>query len=1175
MGNKQNNSINNNYKLLENNNNNNNNKNSNESEILNFFDYKIFINQTLNNQEKSNKISTSKYTFYNAIPKILIEQFSKIANIYFLIIAIFQMFKEISNADGKPVILLPLSIVVLINGIKNYYEDWKRKKSDEEENMKNILIYNKNTKTFENKKWCDIKIGDILKIEENNFFPCDCIIISVSEKNGLCFIETKNIDGETNFKHKKANSEINNKFISKNNNNNQIDFEMFYDSFITCQSPNEFIYEFNGKFYFTNQNNKTNKENYIFLEYDNFLLRGCSLKQTKFLYAFVIYVGHDTKIMKNSPHIKNKISRIENIMNKQMILVFIFELILSLIVSISHLFLIKKDKTINYLFYPYEKDPNNNKNLFLTFFINFGTWIILINNIVPISLLVTLEMVKYIQGMFISWDIYMYDKVNKTMPKIQSSTLNEELGQVKFIFSDKTGTLTKNYMEFTAMSIGNKIYGLEEIYKDDNINQRNLIEDEFGKIYNFNLKSSNFENDLNDNNSKNYNDIHLFLLCLALCHSVMIDEKKLPIIEYKSSSPDESAMVNCARYFKYIFNGRDINNNIYLITKNNIKIKYKILNILEYSSERKRMSVIVKTIENKIFLFSKGADNVISERISLNKEQINITNEHLLKFAKKGLRTLMIAYRTITEEEYNLFNNKYISALNDLINKEKKLKEAFDLIENNLYLLGATAIEDKLQNNVSEVLESFINAGIKIWLLTGDKMDTAKSISYSCNLINHSFHIFDFEENNTNEEYLEKKLTEYYSFINKSELSSSSIHIKYALIISLNELTKILHIPKLKNLFYILSIKCNSVLCCRVTPNLKAEMVNLIKTNQPTSTTLAIGDGANDVNMITTADLGIGIIGVEGRQAARASDYAIGEFQYLKRLLFVHGRESYRKNSFIVCYNFYKNFLFVMPHFWFGIISYFSGQSLYDPWIYQLFNIIYTSFPIIWFGIYDKEVSYDILISDYRYYTQGIIGKLFHSLRFWKWIVYGILQALVIFIYSFLGCYLIEKSGMNQSLESVGSSVYCSVVLIANIKILLTTCTHSFISFGLFIFSILSYFLILIISSLSLNFYDFNNSYMLFKDPNFYLCSLINIIICICMDLGFGKIFRLFGIIVDPLEINVNDYDEKILKNDKIIELIRETYKENNNKKNNNLYKGSAFTESENKEKLIKNNEVI
>ena len=1174
MGNKQKNTNKINYTLLENKNK----DNLNESEKLNFFDYTIFINQLLNKnyQEKSNKISTSKYTFYNAIPKILIEQFSKIANIYFLIIAIFQMFKEISNADGKPVILLPLSIVVCINGIKNYYEDWKRKKSDEEENMKSVLIYNKKTKIFENKKWCDIKLGDILKIEENNYFPCDCIIISVSEKNGLCFIETKNIDGETNLKHKKVNSEINNKFTNINNKEEN-DFEIFYDSFITCQSPNEFIYEFNGKFYFKNQDDSNNKENYTFLEYDNFLLRGCSLKQTKYLYAFVIYVGHDTKIMKNSPNVKNKISRIEIIMNKQMILVFIFELILSLIASISHLFLIKKNKTINYLFYPYEKDPNNDKNLFLTFFINFGTWIILINNIVPISLLVTLEMVKYIQGMFISWDIYMYDKINKMMPKIHSSTLNEELGQVKYIFSDKTGTLTKNYMEFKALSIGNKIYGLEEIYKDNqNINQTNSIEDEYGKILNFNLKSTQFENDLYDTNSKNYNDIHLFLLCLALCHSVMIDEKKLPIIEYKSSSPDESAMVNCARYFKYIFSGRDINNNIYLYTKNNIKIKYKILNILEYSSERKRMSVIVKTIENKIFLFSKGADNVISERITLNKNQINITNDHLLKFAKKGLRTLMIAYRSISEEEYNLFNNKYISALNDLMNKEKKLKEAFDLIENNLYLLGATAIEDKLQNNVSDVLESFINAGIKIWLLTGDKMDTAKSISYSCNLINHSFHIFDFEENNTNEEYLEKKLTEYYSEINKSEkLSSSLNHLKYALIISLNELTKILHIPKLKNLFYILSIKCNSVLCCRVSPKLKAEMVNLIKTNQPTSTTLAIGDGANDVNMITSADLGIGIIGVEGRQAARAADYAIGEFQFLKRLLFVHGRESYRKNSFIICYNFYKNFLFVMPHFWFGIISYFSGQSLYDPWIYQLFNILFSSFPIIWFGIYDKEVSYDILVSDYRYYTQGIIGKLFHSLRFWKWIIYGILQALIIFVYSFLGCYLIEKTGMNQSLESVGSIIYSNVVLIANIKILLTTCTHSFISFGLFIFSIISYFIILVISSLSLNFYDFNNSYMLFKDPNFYLCSFINIIVCICMDLGFGKIFRLFGIIVDPLEININDYDEKILKNDKIIELIRENYKENNNKNTNNLYKGSAFTESEKKEKLLINNEVI
>ena len=331
MGNKQKNTNKINYTLLENKNK----DNLNESEKLNFFDYTIFINQLLNKnyQEKSNKISTSKYTFYNAIPKILIEQFSKIANIYFLIIAIFQMFKEISNADGKPVILLPLSIVVCINGIKNYYEDWKRKKSDEEENMKSVLIYNKKTKIFENKKWCDIKLGDILKIEENNYFPCDCIIISVSEKNGLCFIETKNIDGETNLKHKKVNSEINNKFTNINNKEEN-DFEIFYDSFITCQSPNEFIYEFNGKFYFKNQDDSNNKENYTFLEYDNFLLRGCSLKQTKYLYAFVIYVGHDTKIMKNSPNVKNKISRIEIIMNKQMILVFIFELILSLIASI-------------------------------------------------------------------------------------------------------------------------------------------------------------------------------------------------------------------------------------------------------------------------------------------------------------------------------------------------------------------------------------------------------------------------------------------------------------------------------------------------------------------------------------------------------------------------------------------------------------------------------------------------------------------------------------------------------------------------------------------------------------------------------------------------------------------------------------------------------------------------
>lgn len=200
-------------------------------------------------------------------------------------------------------------------------------------------------------------------------------------------------------------------------------------------------------------------------------------------------------------------------------------------------------------------------------------------------------------------------------------------------------------------------------------------------------------------------------------------------------------------------------------------------------------------------------------------------------------------------------------------------------------------------------------------------------------------------------------------------------------------------------------------------------MVRFIKTHQPLSTTLAIGDGANDVNMICTADIGIGIYGVEGRQAARASDYSIAKFCFLKKLLYVHGRESYRKNSFVICYNFYKNVLFVLPQFWYGLSSCFSGQPLYDPWIYQLYNIVFSCLPIIWFGIYDKEEKHRNLMKDVHLYYPGMVGKLFHAVRFWKWIFYGTFQGYIIYLF----CYIIndvicDREGYVSDLYSLGNN---------------------------------------------------------------------------------------------------------------------------------------------------------
>jgi phospholipid-transporting ATPase len=318
----------------------------------------------------------------------------------------------------------------------------------------------------------------------------------------------------------------------------------------------------------------------------------------------------------------------------------------------------------------------------------------------------------------------------------------------------------------------------------------------------------------------------------------------------------------------------------------------------------------------------------------------------------------------------------------------------------------------------------------------------------------------------------------------------------------------------------------DSVIIFRATPKQKAEVVDLIKNRLTNISTLAIGDGANDVNMITSAHVGVGIIGEEGKQAARASDYSIAQFSYLKRLLLVHGREAYRKNTFIVCYNFYKNCLFVIPQFWFGIYSLFSGQTLYDPWIYQLYNILFTSLPIIWFGIYDLESDHEFLETSDKHYTQGLIGKLFHPIRFWKWVLTGTLQGLILFVFYFFSFNGIDEDGKSQNLWSVGSMIYFGIILAANLRLLYTTNNHTWISFSLIFISIFSYFVVLFIMSLFKNFENLNNFLMIVNSSKFYFVTLLSLVLIYIVDLGIGKLLLLYGYIKDPLKIEKNHVQE-------------------------------------------------
>ena len=1132
------------------------NKNSKESNDHSNY-YVVFMNNNLlnDNSTETNKISTSKYEWFNFFPKMLMEQFSRMANAYFLIIAVLQSIKIISYSGGTPVILFPLAFVVSLNGIKDFFEDYKRKKSDNIENNSKILVFDKNKNEFIKKKWKEVKLGDIVKVLNDEHFPADLLLLNSSEKDGICYVETKNIDGETNLKFKQANSKLK-QFSETREQINSFSFA------ITTKMPNEFIYQFNGTVYnVDSKGNLKNKKDYIFVDFNSFLLRGSKLKQTEYIIGSVIYIGPHTKSMINSPKAKSKHSSVEKIMNIQIVSIFCLQILLSFIASLANHFLVEKNKNnLGYIFLEIvnKKKSINDVNEMHTI---MGTWILIFTNFVPISLLVTMEIVKFFQGIMMGWDIEMVDKKRFISAKVQASTLNEELGQIKYIFSDKTGTLTKNHMNYKAMSIGLNFYGeIENSVKNDNVikNNDNILKDNYGDIENVDFKDDNFLNDLKNRNKDDL--IDHFLKCLAFCNTVIIDSKKFMksnLIEYQSSSPDEKALIYFARSVGYIFKNRTIDNEIEIEIDNKTYL-YKILNILEYSSERKRMSVIVRTPENKIILYSKGADSMIEKLLKSNLKDSKIlieTNKNLKTFANKGLRTLMIAYRILSEEEYNEFNKKYIKISLDVNNKEERLPLLYDEIEINLDLIGATAIEDQLQDNVDDTIESILKTGIKVWMLTGDKMDTAKNIALSCKLFKESMNIIEIEENIKNID-LENKFN---NIIHTKNFTDNNI--EYGLLISSEEITLIFNNNNLLQLFYKICLRCESVVCSRVSPKQKAEMVSLIKTSN-NAITLAIGDGANDVGMITSANVGIGIQGIEGTQAARASDYVITEFQFLKKLLLFHGREAYRRNSFVICYNFYKNVVFVSPMYFLGFLNIFSGQTLYDPWIHQFYNMVYAAVPPVWFGVYDLEYESETLMNNPKYYIQGIYKKLFHYKRFWNFILIGFFEGIIIFFFTFKSFKVDAKFGKTIDFWCYGTVIYALCVILVNLKIAMYTNTHTIISTVFLILSVLTYFITVIIFSHIIIFTITNNDSNIFLDPKYFFTILETIVLIEMFEYVLRKSLIFFGIVEEgeklkPYKENINFYLNENLTN------INKTSSFN-----------SIDLESENELKSI-NNEII
>lgn len=1215
------------------------------------------VSKSLVDERKSkpycdNSIRSSKYTFYTFLPKQLKAQFSKVANCYFMIVAIMQMIPGWSTT-GKFTTIIPLCIFISISIAREGFDDWKRHIHDKEENLKKTIVIKDNldlstldtksiatimtesidipcdpssSKILSNSnnvkndytnrdlmnrynlkeyrtKWKDVKVGDIIKIQENEWIPADILLLATSNEKQEAYVETMALDGETNLKVKFPHIEIS-KSISRVSDLKNI------RTLITVEDPNLDLYNFEGHF-------KMRDETYS-LGPDNVAYRGSILRNVESVIGLVIFSGEETKIRMNN--IKNprvKAPKLQRNINYIVLFMVCVVILLSAFSTMAERLYYKENR--EKAWYLYGQDAGVAATLM--------GFIIMYNTLIPLSLYVTMEIIKIMQLFFLQFDIDMYHVDSNKPAEAKTATILEELGQVSYIFSDKTGTLTDNSMLFRKFSIAGtswihdpdvvvkdnqtraltRLHSKKSIEFDDNdyqprMSTTSIVRDSVdieSLSSDVSWKPTAFPSKIQDaSNStqllkyiqRNPNTLFskqakFFLLSISLCHSCLpkrnAEDSKIEDdgdIAYSASSPDELALIEAARDLGFVVFDRN-NNKLSLRTypngfDNSLKVEtYEILDIIEFSSNRKRMSIIVRFPDNRICMICKGADNVILERLGnsdlAKRKAIEISNntterknmeadlvlqtrfsqdvdsrkslsslrhsialgggevpniqsidsylmdngneiadiayksrkslhsqqakkysidkagvseisrnisqrrenhsafipndnlclneefvmektlEHVEEFSTEGLRTLLYSYKWINEVDYESWARQYNEAKVSLTDRSKKIEETGEKMEINLNLLGATAIEDKLQDGVEETIDKLRRANIKLWMLTGDKRETAINIGYSCRLIKDYSTLVVISN--------EEPKSTLIDTIKNTKLKVKGGNIAHCVVvIDGSTLADIEGDESVHSSFIELCVLADSAICCRASPSQKANMVSAIRNLNKKSVTLAIGDGANDIAMIQSADIGIGITGKEGLQAARSADYAIGQFRFLLKLLLVNGRYNYvRTCKFVLC-TFYKELLFYLTQAIYQRNTLFSGSSMYESWSLSMFNTLFTSLPVLCVGMFDKDLRPSTLLAVPELYAIGREYQAFNITKFIGWMLLGAAQSVII---TFLAFYAWGFTALSDSsILPLGTMVYGALVFIINAKCeLIEMQNRQWLAFAAFIISVGGY----------------------------------------------------------------------------------------------------------------------
>ncbi|KAI8598926.1 hypothetical protein EDD21DRAFT_308713 [Dissophora ornata] len=908
----------------------------------------------------TNNIKTTKYTPATFLPVNLLFQFKRFYNIYFLCAAIFVC----AEPSLSPVTeIMPLTLVLTITAIKDALEDYRRHQQDRRSNSLECTLVRQGTLIPIKSK--DIRPGDVLKICKNDKIPADVVLFASSMDEGACFVETSELDGETNLKRKCA--------LSLTSDFTRLDQISLLTGKITTEMPNERLARLDGRIKLRYNGGRPKSDEVAPVTMTNVALRGSWLKNTEWVYGVVLYAGVDTKMMRNLKNTGLKFSTMETKLNRMIIAIFIFNAVL-LVCSMCFAYVGEYSETLRAptAWYTTEEGPefvssSSDARIFVGQLMNFY---VVYTFVIPISVFISVEMCRVVQALWMIWDEEMRSynegplsqaELEEIAMHVRNSNLNEDLGAVEYIFSDKTGTLTRNVMKLSKWHIGGRTF--HELQQPGSLGQR--------------MRDPSISDE-------EYDLLMAFCRNIAVCHAVLpCEDSKTGELLYEAQSPDESALLEALRDNGVVLKAK---------TKDSVTVEifglitetYRVLKVLEFTSDRKCMSVIIDTPQG-IQLFCKGADNVIlarSDSVENDPLQMRQLDSTVRRFSIAGLRTLMLAWRPLSPEEYRIFDEKYSKAechIGDgedgTEDREELIRVACETIEGRLRLLGCTAIEDRLQDQVPETIEYLMDADIKIWLLTGDKQETAINIGISSRLISPAMKILVL---NVKVERDCRLVLEY--FIEKIKEQKD----RYALVVNGESLAFVLGNEIFEEMFLRIGTNCHSVICCRVTPLQKALVVKLVR-KKLHKVTLAIGDGANDISMIQAAHVGVGIEGMEGAQAARSSDFSFKQFKNLKRLLTIHGRYSYLRMSKIIFFSFYKSICLITVQFWFGFMNAWSGGALYDDNFLTLWNMVFTALLPIATACFEKDVEEESIGKYPKLYKAVKDGLYWNTLTMAGW----------------------------------------------------------------------------------------------------------------------------------------------------------------------------------------------